>query len=63
MSFWLIVFIVLLPFDQVHYVPIGALQPGKGHGVTLLNPEGRTWFVQMMSCIRAEILKRALPSA
>ena len=48
-------------FQQVEYVPQGALESGKEYGVSLLHPQGRTWFVQMMACIRAEILKRDLP--
>ena len=38
-----------------------ALKPGEDYGVSLLSPLGRTWFVQMMACIRAEILKREIP--
>ena len=50
-------------FQQVDYVPVNALKPDKQYGVSLLHPDGRTWFVQMMACIRVEILKRQLPEA
>ena len=38
-----------------------ALKPGEDYGVSLLSPKNRLWFVQMMACIRAEILKREIP--
>ena len=31
--------------------------------MSLLDPDNRLWFVQMMACIRAEILKRELPES
>ena len=54
---------IIIPFlfQQVDYVPADALKSGNEYGVSLLHPAGRMWFVQMMACIRAEILKRELP--
>ena len=58
-----ILFVYCFLFQQVAYVPKSALSPSGRYGVSLLSPAGRTWFVQMMSCIRAEILTRVHPEA
>ena len=47
--------------QQVEHVPMDALTAGEDYGVSLLDPDNRLWFVQMMACIRADMLKRELP--
>ena len=39
-----------------------ALDAGNEYGVSLLRPKNRLWFVRMMACIRAEMLKRKVPA-
>ena len=50
-------------FQQVEYVPKTALKSGEDFGVSLLDPDNRLWFVQIMACIRAKILTHPMPEA